>query len=514
MSRETLIAVPLTRCEPPLGEQAAAAVRAGADVIELRVDCIRDDDAVEALLQQPRAVPFIVTVRCAEEGGAWEGDEARRITLLERLGRHGPGYIDVELAAWERSADPRRKVGALCDGLGNTLILSHHDLSGTPKELGDVFNRLEASPAGVVKAVFSAGDALDSCRVLAELHRRGGSRKMIALAMGEAGLPTRVLAKKFGALLTFATIERGGESAPGQPTIGELRELYRWEAINPRTRVYGVIGWPVTHSLSPRLHNAVMEAEGIDGVYLPLPVRPTYEALAAFLDYVTENDWLDFAGMSVTIPHKEHTARWLDERGYAVSETARLCGAVNTLARTANGGWRGENTDAPGVSRALESISDLADGGLDGQTVDVLGAGGVARAAAAALIERGCRVTVYNRGQERARALAQRLRCEWKPWVRRSSGTGRILINCTSVGMTPDVNASPVSTDRLRSGTVVFDTIYNPVETQLLCQARNRGCCVVGGIELFIGQAAEQATLWHGRVVSFEMLRRVLRGAL
>ncbi len=523
MADKTLLAVPLTRCEPPLAEQVEAAVAAGADVIELRVDCIRDVAAVEALLRQPHAVPFILTVRCAEEGGAWEDDEARRIALLERLGCYGPGFVDIEYAVWQRSADARSKIGAACatdagqrGGEGaarrhkNTLIISHHDPDGTPDELDAVFDCLEAVSAGVVKAVFTANDALDSCRVLEQLHRRVCRRDVIALAMGEAGLLTRVLARKFGALLTFAAPQRGAESAPGQPTIDELREVYRWEALNQHTRVFGVIGWPVTHSLSPRLHNAAMAADGIDGVYLPLPVNSTYDGLAAFLDYVTDNHWLDLAGMSVTMPHKEHVVRWLDQRGYQVSELARRCGAVNTLVRAADGGWQGENTDALGALSALESVPELAGGGLDGAAVDVLGAGGVARAVAAALVARRCRVTIYNRTGARARALAQRLRCAWKPWGQRSVGSGRILVNCTSVGMTPDVKASPISAQRLHPETVVFDAVYNPAQTQLLREARACGCRVVSGVELFIGQAAEQYTLWHGRPAPRETLRHLV----
>lgn len=532
MSKRTLLAVPLTRCDPPLEEQVAAAVRAGAELIELRADCIRDDDAVEALLRRPHAVPFILTVRSANEGGSWAGGESERLALLQRLGQCGPEYIDVELAAWQRSAELRRKVATLCERRDepterrsdhessaaadrhDALILSHHDFGRTPPELREVFDRLEASPAGAIKGVFAAADALDSCRVLAELRRRAGRREVIALAMGEVGLATRVLAKKFDALLTFATLERGGESAPGQPTIVELREIYRWDALGPRTRVFGVTGWPVTHSLSPRLHNAAMAAEGIDGVYLPLPVRPAYEDLAAFLDYASENEWLDLAGMSVTLPHKQHAARWLTQRGHSLSELARRCGAVNTLVRGPDGGWRGENTDAAGALRALESVAALSDGGLDGQKTDVLGAGGAARAVVAALVERGCQVTIYNRSEPRARRLAQDLRCGWEPWDRRATGSGEILVNCTSVGMAPDVDALPVAADRLRAGLVVFDTVYRPAETQLLREARARRCHVVDGVEMFVGQAAEQFRLWHGRAAAPETLRETVLGVM
>jgi 3-dehydroquinate dehydratase/shikimate dehydrogenase len=516
LSKKTLLAVPLTRSNPPLEEQVAAAVRAGAEVIELRVDLIRDEAAVEALLRKPHAVPFIVTVRSADEGGAWGGSEAGRIALLKRLAHHGPAYIDLELAAWERlearhgGTEARRHAGGGGTPFGDALILSQHELGGTPAEIRQVFDRLEATPADVLKAVFTARDALDSFRVLAELRRLAGQRGVIALAMGEAGLATRVLARKFGALLTFAALEPGAESAPGQPTTAELRDVYRWNTIGPQTRVFGVIGWPVTHSLSPRLHNAAMAVEGIDGVYLPLPVQPTYEHLASFLDAVTTSGWLDFAGGSVTIPHKQHAARWLDERGYRLGNLARRCGAVNTLVAQPDGGWRGENTDAAGALRALESVPELADGALAGRAADVLGAGGAALAVVAALRERGCRVTVYNRNEERARTLAQRLRCSWKPWEQRAAGTGSVLVNCTRVGMQPDVDASPVPAERLRPGMVVFDSVYNPALTRLLREARECGCRTISGVEMFIGQAAEQFALWHGREVALEPLRGFL----
>jgi 3-dehydroquinate dehydratase/shikimate dehydrogenase len=515
LSRKTLLAVPLTRSDPPLEKQVVAAVGAGAEVIELRVDLIRNDGAVETLLRKPHAVPFIVTVRSTDEGGAWWGSEAERIALLERLGRYQPAYVDLELEAFERlgaghgGTEARRHEGGAGARFGDALILSLHDFAGTSPEIREVFDRLEASQADVVKAVFTAEDALDSFRVLAELRRLAERRRAIALAMGEAGLATRVLAKKFGALLTFVALEHGAESAPGQRTIAELREVYRWDAIEAQTPVFGVIGWPVTHSLSPRLHNAAMAEEGIDGVYLPLPVRPSYEHLASFLDYVTSNRWLDLAGMSVTIPHKQHVAHWLDERGYRISDLARRCGAVNTLVRQ-DDGWRGENTDATGALRALESVPELADGRLAGRQVDVLGAGGAALAVVAGLTERGCQVTVYNRNEERARTLAQRLRCAWKPWQQRASGSGTVLVNCTSVGMTPDVDSSPVPAERLGSGMVVFDSVYNPAQTRLLREAQERDCRTISGVEMFIGQAAEQFALWHGREAPPDTLRRIL----
>jgi len=531
MVGRTRIAVTLTRSRPGLREQVDAALRAGAELIELRVDLISDVEAVDALLRQPHAIPYILTVRRAEEGGAWCGAEAERIALLERLARHVPGLVDLELAAWQNSAEARARIAGVCrvgggadlaspgagglpaPGLGNLLILSHHDLSGTPTNLDAVFERLEASPANITKAAFTAREALEACRVLEQLQRRGSAGNVIALAMGAAGLATRVLARKFGAFLTFAAAEPGAESAPGQPTVAELRHIYRWDEIDEHTPVFGVIGWPVTRSLSPRVHNAAMAAAGIDGVYVPLPVGPAYEDLAAFLDYVTASRWLDVAGLSVTIPHKEHAARWLVERGYRLSPLACRCGAVNTLVRTGDGDWRGENTDAPGALEALETVPALAGGQLAGATADVLGAGGAAAAIAAALLDRGCRVTIYNRTSSRGAALAQRLRCGWRPWEERAGGTGRIIINCTSVGMGADAASSPVPSERFTPDTVAFDVVYDPPETRFLREARARGCRTVSGAELFIGQASAQFTLWHGRQAPRDVMRRALEAA-
>ena len=250
MPGHTLIAVPILSADPPLDAQLRAAQAAGADLVELRVDHIANVPAVRVLLTQPRALPVIVTVRSAAEVGAWTGNEADRVALLEKLAELRPDYIDIEYAAWRRFPHVQSAVRT------TRLILSHHDLAGTPADLDLILDNLAATPAEVIKAVFTARDATDACRVLAQLRGRAAHRPTIALAMGEAGLATRVLARKFGAFLTFASLHPEGQSAPGQPTIGELRSRYRWDDLGPATRVCGVVGWPVTHSQSPAIHNA------------------------------------------------------------------------------------------------------------------------------------------------------------------------------------------------------------------------------------------------------------------
>lgn len=515
MSARTLLAVPITRATPPLAEQVRAAQQAGADLIELRVDCIGDVDAVADLLARPHALPFILTVRSSAEGGAWDAGEAERIALIARLGLAQPGYVDVELAAWDRSASVRREIGLVAGSGGQAgppsrLILSHHDPHGTPGDLDAVFDRVCATPADVVKVVFTARDATDGWRILAQLQHHSRGRPVIALAMGDAGLLTRILAARFGGFLTFAALEHGAESAPGQLTVRELIEHYRWRDIGPDTRVYGVVGWPVAHSRSPLVHNAAMSAEQIDGVYVPMPVAPDYRDFAAFMDYVAGRPELGIAGLSVTIPHKEHALRWLTERGFSISDLARRAGAVNTFTRTAPAAWAGDNTDIAGAIAALDAVLAADPDPLRDRQVAVLGAGGAARAVTVGVLDRGGRVTVFNRTPQRAQVLAHELRCAWKPWEQRVGTDADVVVNCTSVGMHPGEGASPLAPEVLQPGQVVFDAVYNPPQTRLLRDARRCGCRVVSGVDMFIGQAAAQFRLWHARCAPTATMRSAL----
>ncbi len=530
MASHTLLAVPLVSAAPPLRDQLRAARDAGADLVELRVDCIGDVAAVEALLAGPRDLPLILTVRSADEGGAWAGDDAERIALIERLGlrlaappaaqRQGDNYIDIEYATWQRSANVRQKLQLVSGGSGqvppaasrpkNRLIISWHDFAGTPADLDTPFERLAEVPAEVLKAVFTAHDATDALRVLSQLRRRAAARPLIALAMGEAGLVTRVLARKFGAFLTFAALSAERASAPGQPTVAELRGLYRWDRIGSQTRVYGVVGWPVAHSLSPAIQNAALGAADIDAVYVPLPVRPDASAFDAFMEQASASG-LDVGGLSVTVPHKEHALRWLTARGGRVSELAARCGAVNTLIRQADGTWAGDNTDARGALAALQAGSGRQLDQLRGARVAVLGAGGVARAVVAALQDHQCSLTIYNRTPGRGAELARELRCASQPWEERVRYAGDLLINCTSVGLWPTVDDSPMPDDALRPDTLIFDTVYRPAQTRLLRAAAARGCRTISGVEMFLAQAAAQFELWHGRPAPVAVTRAAWR---
>ncbi|TWT45460.1 Shikimate dehydrogenase [Phycisphaerae bacterium RAS1] len=510
----TRLIVPLVHADPPLETQAAAALAAGADLVELRVDCIGDADAVERLLRRTPGGRFVLTIRSSPEGGLWDGDDAERVALFERLGLLRPGLVDVELATWLRSSNLRQKIELVAGAGGSSrdaapaagelnrprdlLILSHHDFRQTPADLDALFDRLRAERSDVIKAALRCGDARDACRILLALRRTAAWRPTIALGMGEAGLLTRVLGPKFGAFGVFAALDAGGESAPGQPTIDELRRL-RWGAIGPRTRVYGVIGWPVGHSRSPALHNAAMAADGIDGVYVPLPVQPSEAAFTAFMDLAASHPELDFTGFSVTIPHKEHALRWLRARGAPLGEWAVRCGAANTLALK-GGRWTGDNTDAPAVLDVLDVAAVLA--GPQTRAL-VLGAGGVARAVVAALASRGARLTISNRTAERASALAAEFGADVLAWDGRAAASADLIVNCTSVGMQPGVAESPLPAGSIRAAQTVFDTVYAPRETRLLREAAATGAKIIRGDALFLAQARRQYEIWHERTASF-----------
>ncbi len=500
----TRLIVSLTRREPPLEQQVRDALAAGADAIELRVDLIDDIPAVERVLAA-RPCELILTVRSRDEGGAFDGSEAERISLIERLGLFEPGWIDVELSAWRRSANLRQKVRLVAgppDAGGrprNRLILSHHDLRATPDDPARVLEQLAGERPDAVKAAFTARDARDALRVLAALRASAARIATIAIAMGPAGVCTRILAKKLGAFASFATLQIDHAAAPGQLTIGQMRTLYRWDAIGPRTRTYGLVGWPIEHSFSPLLHNAAMAESGIDGVYVPLPVEPAQEAFDGFMQALESAPWLDPGGLSVTIPHKPHAWRWLRDRGAPTEPDADAAAAVNTLTHQQAGTWYGDNTDIRGLSDALRRCEPYAEGRYRRTRADVLGAGGVAAAAVAALRSLGHRVTVFSRSRERARSLCERFECDWRPWDERERSDAAIVVHCTPLGMWPTTDVCPLGQRRLRPGTLVVETVYNPLRTRLIELARRRGCDTIDGLELFIAQAAGQFRRWHGR---------------
>jgi 3-dehydroquinate dehydratase/shikimate dehydrogenase len=479
--------------------QLARAIEAGAEIVELRVDTITDASDV-LRVAQGFDVPLILTCRASYEGGHSELSDAERWELLTTCAETLDAWIDYEQAAEEQGSHAR-------------VIRSSHDFTTRPADLTQRFVRMQQSDAAVAKLAWTARSVRDNIEAF-ELMR-AGPKPTIAICMGEAGQTSRILAKKFGAFLTFASLDHASGTAPGQVTIDDLKRLYRWDAITPATRIFGVVGSPVSHSMSPAIHNAGFDETGFDGAYLPLLVNPGYESFKAFME-----SWLAFApiqlsGLSVTLPHKENALRYAIEKGWAIDPVARSIGAINTL--VLNGAPRGFSSDADAIVDSLGvSRTELAS-----KRIAVIGAGGTGRTAVAALAALGATVVVYNRTRERADALAQEFngrsgRVVSADWSKLCGSCCDIILNTTSMGMKPNIDSSPFDdhSPALTAGTIVFDAVYNPLETKLILQARQAGSKVVTGDEMFIRQAVGQFEAWTGHAAPIETMRHVLRARL
>ncbi|HLL89642.1 MAG TPA: type I 3-dehydroquinate dehydratase, partial [Tepidisphaeraceae bacterium] len=489
----------------------ALAIESGADMIELRVDRLTEAAEVWTVLDG-FDVPSIVTCRPTWEGGQSELTEDRRLGLLRDVQAGDVGYVDVELTALRQSGFAR--------GGRTEVIASSHDFQGRPDRLTNLFADLNASPADVAKIVWTARtirDNLEAFELL--LHKQ---KPAIALCMGEAGLISRVLARKFGAFLSFASLDASSGTASGQVPVADMKRLYRWDAIGPRTKVYGVVASPVAHSMSPAVHNAAFDATGHDGVYLPLLVNAGYESFKAFMESFLAFAPLDLAGLSVTLPHKENALRYLAEKGADVEPLAERIGAVNTIAIHRDGAaLLGRNTDYAAILDSITAKLGVAREQLKDYRVAVIGAGGTGRTAVAALAHYGATVVVYNRTRDRADALAAEF--NGKPGKVAATSMDKlcdsccqIYVNTTSVGMHPHVDASPFgeAPTALSAESVVFDTVYNPPRTKLLQQAEAAGAKTIGGIEMFTRQAAAQFELWTGRSAPADVMRRVVEERL
>ena len=500
-------------------ERARKAAEDGARLVEWRIDALADEpDAAKLVdrLLSDSPLPAIVTCRGSAEGGAFEGDETDRVSLLETIGtgESTPRYIDFELADYQRSANIRQKIDLVVDhehqvrDLQIGLILSSHDFDGRPNDLMRRVAAMGESPAcSIAKIVWQARSLRDNLEAFDLLRDRTGP--MIALCMGEFGVMSRILAPKFGGFLTFATLDSGEETAPGQPTIRELRALHRFDSIGPSTRVYGIAGWPVNASWSPLVHNAGFDQSGFDGVYLRLPIPPEWEHFKATIGAFLDHAGLDFSGMSVTMPHKEHLVRFVREAGGELDELSVLCGAANTLVVDDDGTLRALNTDAPAAIDTLIRTMAIDRSELADRRIAVLGAGGVARAVVAGLVMEGAEVVVVNRTVERAEQLVGEL-LEQVPGANLEVGTRESLaaggfhafINCTSIGSPsgPLPDESPLPDDvHLDESITVFDTIYADEPTPLVREAAARGARVTSGALMFILQAERQFKAWTGQ---------------
>lgn len=478
-----------TRHRMVLAEHKALAER-GAELMELRLDWIARSPDVHRLLKD-RPTPVVVTCRRPQDGGRFRGSDEERLKLLRHAIVDGAEYVDLE-------ADIAGKVPRY----GKTKrIVSHHDFEQTPDNLEEIHAQLCKLDPDVVKIVTMANSPRDNVRMLQLVAH--ADVPTVGFCMGDYGVPSRILCGKYGAPFTYATFSKDRVMAPGQVAFDEMKKLYRYDSINRETQVFGVLGDPIGHSWSPLLHNLAFKRLGINAVYLPMRVPPE-----EFVETLKEFEFLGVQGYSVTIPHKEAALGFAAE----ADEAAREIGAANTLFRNDQGLWCARNTD---YDAALDSIRiGLAaknETSLSGQRVLMLGAGGVARAIGLGVSREGAALALTNRSKDRGIKLAEELNCQFVTWNNRGAQYADILVNCTPIGMSPNMNETPFEQNWLRDGMVVFDTIYNPENTLLLKEARQHDCHVVSGIEMFIRQAAAQFKYFTGRDAPLDDLRTTLR---
>ncbi|MEE8452973.1 MAG: shikimate dehydrogenase, partial [Thermoguttaceae bacterium] len=401
--------------------------------------------------------------------------------------------------------DLEEDIAGMVPRFGSTKrIISLHDFRKTPDDLEAIHRRLCELDPDIVKICTMANHPADNVRILRLVRR--SDVPTVGLCMGDIGIPTRVLAGRFGAPFSFATFHHERALAPGQLSYQQMTEVYDYDRIDAETEVYGVIADPIGHSLSPQIHNAAFRHLKLNKVYLP--IRVPREDLSRFLEQAPE---LGIKGLSVTIPHKESVLKQLTEADGAV----RGIGAANTVLFDGKNRL-GYNTDYRAAMSSLEeAVTEDRDeeNPLGGKTALILGAGGVGKAIAYGLIRRGVKVVLADIAQQQATELADRFKCRSIEWSLRHTVSADLLINCTPVGMHPNVDETPYDKHHLRPSMVVFDAVYNPENTMLIKNARGRNCTVVTGVDMFVRQACYQFKLFTGQEGPADLMRRVVKRA-
>ena len=485
------ICVPV--CEKALDTLRQTCERAGewADFIELRLDCLEEIPNNLSEVIQHLARPVILTFRPSEQGGH------RRLTRDERQnfwfskGPHGENiWWDIEGDLVNLEPDWSR------------VIVSHHDFSVVPNDLQQIYERLAHTPAAVIKIAVQANDIVDCIPVFQLLDRaRGEGRKIIAIAMGNAGIATRVLGPSRGSFLTYGALDDENATAPGQVNARKLRSLYHLDTIDNETMICGLVGLPIMHSVSPHIHNTAFVEEKINGIYLPFEVHDVKQFFKRMVHPRTrELNW-NLRGLSITAPHKQTVMECLEW----IAPQASEIGAVNTVA-VKHDRLLGFNTDAAGLIAPLRKrFTSLTDA-----RVAIIGAGGAARAAIWTLKKHFANVTLFARNTTKARPLAELFEISCNPLSGTSFNGYDLVINATPVGAGAYIDQSPVTREQLKGVRCAYDLIYNPPETRFLREARDAGCETLGGLEMLVAQARLQFELWTGKRFSHEFSGRTL----
>jgi 3-dehydroquinate dehydratase/shikimate dehydrogenase len=488
-------------CVPIVGGDAAEmidkaeAIARDNPFVEFRLDYLsRPALAIAKLRHFTETHPHVMviaTCRRVAGGGKFRGTVASQLDILRKAAEAGCQLVDVEFQTASRMKNAQlEKLRSRA-----AVVLSFHDFRQTPR-LEEILKKMSAHPADLYKIAGTAKTLSDNLSLMKFLEQHRDRHSLIALCMGEQGIISRVLAVRAGSLFTYGALQSDEKTAPGQVTASELRNVYRIDQVDPATRVYGVVGDPISHSLSPAIMNAAMRRENVNGVFLALHAKSLKDLLACVRE-------IPIHGLSVTMPYKEAIIPHLDNTD---PHTSKI-GACNTVVRSQDGKLYGFNTDTTGVVRPLEQRMTLNE-----TRVLVLGAGGAARAAAFGLKERGAHIFILNRSAASAQKLARQAKGRVIKRADLKKMDFDVIINATPVGM-GNTSESPLHSDEIKAR-IVFDMVYDPAETRLLQLAKERGTEVIPGSEMFVHQAARQFEIWTGKPAPREDMLRIVNTAL
>lgn len=473
----------------------AASMAQDNPFLEFRLDYLKQPipalSKFRRFLETHQYVTAVATCRRADNGGKFKGSLASQFEALSKAAAAGCQIVDLELESAQK-AKPEA-LARLRKSAG--LMISFHDFRAT-RNLEQTLEKMRKTPADFYKIATTASTLSDNVAMMKFLQTESDKHALVGLCMGEQGMISRVLGVRAGSVFTFGSVSAEQKTAPGQVSARDLRSIYRIEQVDAATRVYGVAGDPIEHSLSPVIMNTALRRENVNAVYVALHAK----TLKDLLNCVRE---IPLHGLSVTMPYKQAILEHLDNTD---SHTASI-GACNTVVRGQDGRLYGFNTDTAGVVRPLEQRI-----AIDKAKVLVLGAGGAARAAVFGLKERGAEVWILNRTTEKAQKLARQAKARAIKRADLKKMSFDVIVNSTPIGMGP-TRECPLKDDEIQAK-VIFDMVYDPVETRLLQVARAKGISVIPGVEMFVHQAARQFEIWTGKPAPAQDMLRVVTIAL
>ena len=473
-------------CVAVVGEDASKFIERAESLvrdnpfIEFRLDYMSNPLAGVVKLKHfldlhPEAT-VIATCRRAVNGGRFKGSAASQLDVLTKAAAAGFQLVDIELQSAQilkagELADLKDRVG---------VILSFHDFKAT-KRLEDTFAEIKQYPADFYKVVSTATTLHDNVEMMKFLQAHSAHYEMVALCMGEQGIISRVLGVRAGSIFTFGSATRGEETAPGQATASELRDTYRIEMVDAATQVYGVVGDPVSQSLSPIMMNTAFRRETVNAVYLALHAKNLKDLMSCVQE-------IPIRGLSVTIPYKQEIVEALTNS----DPLTKQIGACNTVVRGQDGKLYGFNTDVAGIVTPLEERLTL-----QGAKILVVGAGGAARAAVFGLKNKGAEVFITNRTAANGQSLARQAKAKYMKRADVAKSSFDVILNATPLGMGNN-KQSPLEEKELNTK-FLFDLVYVPAETKLVKMAKAKNIQVVPGLEMFVQQGARQFEIWTGK---------------